>query len=107
MPPMPTTDTEQLWVNTSTGDLWTGKKSPGSDWRVVSSVPVTIGGKQIYIRNIFEDIIKLFPVTSYIYRKNPPLLIITDNTIEIKKLNINGIRVSALNYNALIYDKSY
>ena len=64
-PPMPPrNDQDKLWVNRVDGSTWTGKNAPNEDWRIVEMIPVTQNGQQKYIRNIMDDVVKMFPPSS-------------------------------------------
>ena len=93
-PPMPTIDNqEKLFVNKVNGALWTGKNPPNEQWRPVTYIPITQNGQQKYIRNIMEDIAKMFPPSAIVYRSNPPLIVVTDLKYNIDMLSNNGFVV--------------
>ena len=93
-PPMPPTDNqEKLFVNKLDGSLWTGKTQPNADWRPVTYIPITQNGQQKYIRNIMDDIVKLFPPSAVVYRRKPPLLVITDLKFNIDMLANHGFKI--------------
>ena len=94
-PPMkPRNDEETLWVNRVDGSLWRGLNAPNEDWRKVEMIPVTQNGQQTHIRNIMEDVLKLFPSSSVVYRSNPPLLVITDMKFNINMLANHGFKIN-------------
>ena len=94
-PPMPAhNDQETLWVNRVDGSLWRGLNAPNEDWRKVEMIPVTQNGQQTHIRNIMEDVLKLFPASSVVYRSNPPLLVITDMKFNIDMLANHGFKIN-------------
>ena len=93
-PPMPLTNNQdQLFVNKVDGALWTGKNPPNEQWRPVTYIPITQNGQQKYIRNIMEDITTLFPPSAIVYRRNPPLIVVTDLKYNIDMLSNNGFVV--------------
>lgn len=94
-PPMPTrNDQDKLWVNRVDGSTWTGKNAPNEDWRIVEMIPVTQNGQQKYIRNIMDDVVKMFPPSAVVYRRNPPLLVITDMKFNIDMLANHGFKIN-------------
>jgi hypothetical protein len=60
-------------------------------------VPVVINGKQRYIPNILDEIVKMWPPSSVIYRRNPPLIIIAVKDINLKGLSIKGLKIDGNN----------
>ena len=94
-PPMPSrNDQDKLWVNRVDGSTWTGKNAPNEDWRIVEMIPVTQNGQQKYIRNIIDDVVKMFPPSAVVYRRNPPLLVITDMKFNIDMLANHGFKIN-------------
>ncbi len=94
-PPMPPTDNqEKLFVNKLDGSLWTGKTQPNADWRPVTYIPITQNGQQKYIRNIMDDVVKMFPPSAVVYRRKPPLLVITDLKFNINMLANHGFKIN-------------
>ena len=93
-PPMkPNENQDQLFVNKVDGSLWTGKNPPNEQWRPVTYIPITQNGQQRFIRNIMEDIAKMFPPSAIVYRSNPPLIVVTDLKYNIDMLSNNGFVV--------------
>ena len=93
-PPMPArNDQDILFVNRVDGALWTGKTAPNEEWRKVTTIPVTQNGQQRFIRNIMDDIVKLFPPSAVVYRREPPLLVITDLKFNIDMLANHGFKI--------------
>lgn len=93
-PPMPARNDEDiLFVNRVDGALWTGKTAPNEEWRKVTFIPVTQNGQQRFIRNIMDDIVKLFPPSAVVYRREPPLLVITDLKFNIDMLANHGFKI--------------
>ena len=41
-----------------------------------------------------EDVLKLFPASSVVYRSNPPLLVITDMKFNIDMLANHGFKIN-------------
>ena len=85
---------ETLWVNRIDGSTWTGKNAPNEDWRKVTYIPITENGQQKYIRNLMDDIVKLFPPSAVVYRRKPPLLVITDMKFNINMLANHGFKIN-------------
>ena len=79
------------------GEIYRGKKPSGAQWRLVEMVPVVINGKQHYIANILDEIVKMWPPSSVIYRRNPPLIVIADKKINLKGLSIKGLKIDGNN----------
>lgn len=93
-PPMkPNENQDKLFVNKVDGSLWTGKNPPNEQWRPVTYIPITQNGQQRFIRNIMEDIAKMFPPSAIVYRSNPPLIVVTDLKYNIDMLSNNGFVV--------------
>ena len=93
-PPMkPNENQDRLFVNKVDGSLWTGKNPPNEQWRPVTYIPITQNGQQRFIRNIMEDIAKMFPPSAIVYRSNPPLIVVTDLKYNIDMLSNNGFVV--------------
>jgi len=93
-PPMkPNENQDQLFVNKVDGSLWTGKNPPNEQWRPVTYIPITQNGQQRFIRNIMEDVAKIFPPSAIVYRSNPPLIVVTDLKYNIDMLSNNGFVV--------------
>ena len=93
-PPMkPNENQDQLFVNKVDGSLWTGKNPPNEQWRPVTYIPITQNGQQRFIRNIMEDVAKIFPSSAIVYRSNPPLIVVTDLKYNIDMLSNNGFVV--------------
>ena len=93
-PPMkPNENQDQLFVNKVDGALWTGKNPPNEQWRPVTYIPITQNGQQRFIRNIMEDVAKIFPPSAIVYRSNPPLIVVTDLKYNIDMLSNNGFVV--------------
>lgn len=93
-PPMkPNENQDKLFVNKVDGALWTGKNPPNEQWRPVTYIPITQNGQQRFIRNIMEDIAKMFPPSAIVYRSNPPLIVVTDLKYNIDMLSNNGFVV--------------
>jgi len=94
MPPIPTPEHDpNYWVNRQTGETHRGNKPTGAQWRAVEKVPVVINGKQRYIDNIMDEIVKIWPPSSVVYRRNPPYVWVVDNKINLQGLNIKGIKI--------------
>jgi len=94
MPPIPTPEHDpNHWVNRQTGETHRGNKPTGAQWRAVEKVPVVINGKQRYIDNIMDEIVKIWPPSSVVYRRNPPYVWVVDNKINLQGLNIKGIKI--------------
>jgi len=85
---------ETLWVNRVDGSTWTGKNAPNEDWRKVTFIPITENGQQKYIRNLMDDVVKLFPPSAVVYRRKPPLLVITDMKFNINMLANHGFKIN-------------
>lgn len=85
---------ETLWVNRIDGSTWTGKNAPNEDWRKVTYIPITENGQQKYIRNLMDDVVKLFPPSAVVYRRKPPLLVITDMKFNINMLANHGFKIN-------------
>ena len=85
---------ETLWVNRVDGSTWTGKNAPNEDWRKVTFIPITQNGQQTYIRNLMDDVVKLFPPSAVVYRRKPPLLVITDMKFNINMLANHGFKIN-------------
>ena len=85
---------ETLWVNRVDGSTWTGKNAPNEDWRKVTFIPITQNGQQKYIRNLMDDVVKLFPPSAVVYRRKPPLLVITDMKFNINMLANHGFKIN-------------
>ena len=94
-PPMSArNDQDKLWVNRVDGSTWTGKNAPNEDWRIVEMIPVTQNGQQRFIRNIMDEVVKMFPPSAVVYRRNPPLLVITDMKFNIDMLANHGFKIN-------------
>ena len=94
LPPIPTPEHDpNYWVNRQTGETHRGNKPTGAQWRAVEKVPVVINGKQRYIDNIMDEIVKIWPPSSVVYRRNPPYVWVVDNKINLQGLNIKGIKI--------------
>ena len=98
LPPIPSPDHDNnQWVNRQTGEIYRGKKPSGAQWRLVEMVPIVINGKQHYVANILDEIVKMWPPSSVIYRRNPPLIVIADKKINLKGLSVKGLKIDGNN----------
>ena len=78
------------------------KNAPNEDWRKVTFIPITENGQQKYIRNLMDDVVKLFPPSAVVYRRKPPLLVITDMKFNINMLANHGFKINDREINICI-----